>query len=79
MFIHSNTNTFLAVFIVLFIFIWIVAIILAVIADIKSKDFRNNELKPLLSGHSLTGRICPNCGRLIPFDANICPYCAKQF
>lgn len=24
-------------------------------------------------------RYCPNCGRQIPFDANICPYCAKGF
>lgn len=24
-------------------------------------------------------RICPNCGRAIPIDASICPYCAKRF
>ena len=24
-------------------------------------------------------RRCPNCGRKIPFDARICPYCAKNF
>jgi hypothetical protein len=24
-------------------------------------------------------RYCPNCGRDIPFDANICPYCGKKF
>ena len=24
-------------------------------------------------------RFCTNCGRAIPFDANICPYCAKRF
>ena len=24
-------------------------------------------------------RYCPNCGRAIPFDANVCPYCGKQF
>jgi hypothetical protein len=24
-------------------------------------------------------RICPNCGREIPFDALICSYCGKQF
>lgn len=24
-------------------------------------------------------RYCTNCGRAIPFDANICPYCAKRF
>src|SRR4030042_6572538 len=25
------------------------------------------------------GRNCPNCGRLIPMDAQICPYCGKDF
>jgi len=25
------------------------------------------------------GRWCTNCGRTIPFDANICPYCGKKF
>ncbi|EMR75240.1 zinc-ribbon domain-containing protein [Thermoplasmatales archaeon SCGC AB-540-F20] len=24
-------------------------------------------------------RRCPNCGRIIPFDAIICPYCSKKF
>lgn len=24
-------------------------------------------------------RICPNCGRVIPMDARICPYCSKNF
>lgn len=24
-------------------------------------------------------RRCPNCGRPIPFDAKICPYCGKKF
>lgn len=24
-------------------------------------------------------RYCPECGRGIPFDANICPYCGKKF
>lgn len=24
-------------------------------------------------------RRCPNCGRTIPFIANVCPYCGKRF
>ena len=24
-------------------------------------------------------RRCPNCGRVIPLDARICPYCSKKF
>jgi RNA polymerase subunit RPABC4/transcription elongation factor Spt4 len=30
-------------------------------------------------GRAATGRICPNCGRPIPMDANLCPYCGKNF
>jgi len=28
--------------------------------------------------HSVDRR-CPNCGRIIPFDSIICPYCGKRF
>lgn len=24
-------------------------------------------------------RRCPSCGRIIPEDANVCPYCGKKF
>jgi len=24
-------------------------------------------------------RRCPNCGRVIPIDARVCPYCGKKF
>ena len=24
-------------------------------------------------------RRCPNCGRVIPMDARVCPYCGKKF
>jgi len=27
----------------------------------------------------LSDRYCPNCGRAIPFDARMCPYCGKKF
>ena len=26
-----------------------------------------------------SGRMCPNCGRPIPMDAQVCPYCGKNF
>ena len=79
LFIHSNSNTMLAAFIILFITIWIVAIILALIADSKSEKFRLSELLPIIQGYSLNDGRCSNCGRLIPADARICPYCAKPF
>jgi len=33
----------------------------------------------LKTGGVDTGRRCTNCGRAIPFDANVCPYCGKKF
>jgi len=77
LFIHSNSNAMLAAFIICFFTIWILAIVLALVADSNSKSFRDNDLTSLLMGYA-TGRICPNCGRPIPMDALICPYCAKQ-
>ncbi len=35
--------------------------------------------KPLKKEISQLDRRCPDCDRIIPFDANICPYCAKKF
>jgi len=35
----------------------------------------NNQAPPNI--HNI--RHCPNCGRSIPFDANACPYCSKNF
>jgi len=35
-----------------------------------------NNLKPTSKAPR---RFCPSCGRNIPFDANICPYCGKKF
>jgi len=32
------------------------------------------------SNRDLKGdRRCPNCGRIIPFDSVLCPYCGKRF
>jgi len=37
-------------------------------------------MRPPIGGRKTTpDRMCPNCGRGIPFDAQICPYCAKKF
>jgi len=30
-------------------------------------------------GNADTGRRCTNCGRAIPFDAHVCPYCGRKF
>ena len=41
-------------------------------------------VRPPIGGHPQqqgpgTGRMCPNCGRPIPMDAQVCPYCGKDF
>ena len=39
-------------------------------------------IRPPIGGGSKSvsyDRRCPNCGRPIPFDARICPYCANKF
>lgn len=52
---------------------------------IPYKRIKNGELQPVPtqpSGGFSGGRpdrVCPNCGKVIPFDAQICPYCAKHF
>jgi hypothetical protein len=33
----------------------------------------------LLHTRQQNDRRCPNCGRIIPFDSIICPYCGKKF
>jgi hypothetical protein len=36
--------------------------------------------RPVMKAQSVSQvRHCPGCGRPIPMDANICPYCAKDF
>lgn len=35
--------------------------------------------KPLQNEVTRSDRICPNCGRVIPVDSELCPYCGKRF
>lgn len=30
-------------------------------------------------GEKRADRYCPSCGRAIPFDAQLCPYCERRF
>ena len=41
-------------------------------------------VRPPIGGHpqqqqQASGRMCTNCGRPIPMDAQVCPYCGKNF
>ena len=48
---------------------------------IPYKRITSGELIPISTSTkpAESDRICPNCGKAIPFDANICPYCSKKF
>lgn len=49
---------------------------------IPYKRIKDGELVPILSSSgqgNVASRMCPNCNKNIPDDANICPYCGKQF
>jgi len=46
----------------------------------KAADEVSDGLKDLIGGfNKKSKRYCPNCGRAIPEDALICPYCMKKF
>lgn len=46
----------------------------AAIAEVYGKKEKEN-----LIPNTKRDRYCPECGRAIPFDANVCPYCGKKF
>ena len=76
-----STATALAWILIAFgiVLMGIVTLIIAVISESNSVNFAEDTLRPLLKGHGDSNRRCPNCGRIIPFDSIICPYCGKKF
>ena len=46
--------------------------LVAVVAGFVYKDYKDVNSK-------INERFCPKCGRVIPFDARICPYCRTDF
>jgi predicted amidophosphoribosyltransferase len=45
----------------------------------KINKFSTLVNQPLKKEVTQLDRRCPDCDRIIPFDANICPYCARKF
>jgi uncharacterized membrane protein len=69
----------------LIIFIGVIIIIIAKIMEIIAFFTLPEKLPdvlptgaPGIAGQQ-PGRICPNCGRPIPMDSQVCPYCGKDF
>ena len=46
---------------------------------IKDGDLVPQSKKVYDEASSVLDRVCPNCNRVIPNDANNCPYCGKRF
>ncbi len=59
----------------------IIAKIMEIIAFFSLPDNITDVLSPGTPSSSgqQPGRVCPNCGRPIPMDSQICPYCGKDF
>jgi len=60
-----------------FILFWFIGIITPFVVQSELNKLADNP--QLLQNRQHGTRYCPNCGRKIPFDAEICPYCAKKF
>lgn len=66
------------------IFAAIISLLWAIAVYIPYKRINDGELVPksvdiFEKSSSVPERMCPNCNKGIPTDANICPYCGKQF
>ena len=47
--------------------------------EIGSGLTSNSNLDPFQTTQKTQTRYCPSCGRSIPFDSVICPYCSKKY
>ena len=75
---YTSSITQFSVYGVISSFFWFIAVY------IPYKRIKNGELVPqsinsFSKDSSTLDRVCPNCNKVIPNDANICPYCGKNF
>jgi len=45
----------------------------------KKTEVHYHQQQPVQQPIQQGARYCPDCGRSIPFDAQVCPYCSKRF
>jgi len=55
-----------------------VGIIVPALVQIELNKYVGKNI-PMGANAEKSNRRCPNCGRHIPEDANVCPYCGKRF
>ncbi len=66
-----------AIYFILFLFVGIITPY--VVQSELNKLADNPNLINSGTQQNNSGRICPTCGRPIPMDAQVCPYCGKDF
>lgn len=67
------------IFIILGIVLIPVGIVVSPKGIQKSQYNNQNFYRPIQTNVQIKNRFCMVCGRSIPSDANICPYCGKDF
>ncbi len=63
----------------LIIFVVLILVILAILGTKKNTKKMTEIMEKQQTKSVKSDRYCPDCGRAIPFDADICPYCHKNF
>jgi hypothetical protein len=59
------------------LFLNIIGLIVIIIVWLAVRPPEGGEQRPQAA--TVVERRCPNCGRVIPNDARVCPYCGKKF
>ena len=57
----------------------LVGIIVPALVQIELNKYVGKNISLGAMSAEKSNRRCPNCGRHIPEDANVCPYCGKRF
>jgi len=58
----------------------ILSLIALILLIVSKNEFNSARMQTTHTNQTNTSdRRCPNCGRVIPMDANVCPYCGKKF
>ena len=69
---YSNTILWALLFI-------LISIITPALVQIELNKYVGKTIPGRPANAEKSNRRCPNCGRIIPEDAIVCPYCGKDF
>ena len=57
----------------------IILIVGAILPEERTHVIQHQQPVVVQQQNPQSNRYCPSCGRAIPFDVNVCPYCGKNF